>query len=126
MTTGPGALQFLADENFPRASVLSLRGAGHQVVAISEIARGAQDVRVVEIGRALGAVILTFDRDYGHIAMRDDAAGLAGLVLMRFIPTDPSEPALRLLALMGETPEVLAGRLTILYRDRFRQRPLRG
>jgi len=126
VTTDPGDLLFLADENVPRASVSTLRGAGHQVIAVSEIARGAHDARVVEIGRDLGAVILTFDRDYGHIVTRTDAAGLAGLVLMRFIPVDPSEPALRLLALMGETPEVLADRLTILYRDRFRQRPLRG
>ncbi|HEX8314107.1 MAG TPA: DUF5615 family PIN-like protein [Flavisolibacter sp.] len=61
---------FLANENFPKPSIILLRDAGYLVSSIQEDSPGIADERVLQIATANRQIILTFDRDYGEIIFR--------------------------------------------------------
>lgn len=117
-------MRFLADENFPRASVELLRGAGYDVAAIAEDSPGIQDSAVLERAAAENRIILTFDRDYGELIYRLGLPPPQGLLYLRYNPHDPTEPAYHLLSLMTLAGFSLAGNYTVVERERVRQRPL--
>ena len=58
-------MRFLLDENFPFSAVAFLRERGHEVFTLAETCgRGASDEDVFASAQALGAVLLTSDRDF--------------------------------------------------------------
>ena len=60
-------MKFLLDENFPFSAVAFLRGRGHEVSTLADTCgRGAPDEDVFASAQALGAVLLTSDRDFYH------------------------------------------------------------
>lgn len=117
-------MRFLADEDFPLASVLMLRDAGHDVAAGAEDHPGASDREVLSRARAEGRVLLTFDRDHGELIFRRQVVTPPGVVYFRTGPRTPSEPAGQLLSLFAEEPERLTGMLTVVAYGHVRQRPL--
>lgn len=120
-------MDFLADEDFPLDAVDRLRQAGHDVAAVIRDAPGASDEEVIERAAHEGRVILTFDRDYGELlyGRNPETSSLpAGVVYFRFDPSPPEEPALYLLALLEQSERPVAGKLTVVERDRIRQRLL--
>jgi predicted nuclease of predicted toxin-antitoxin system len=76
-------MRFLADESCDFAVVRALRAAGHDVLAIGEVARGAKDTEVIRLAQAEGRVLLTEDRDFGRLVYAGGQAG-AGVVFLRF------------------------------------------
>jgi predicted nuclease of predicted toxin-antitoxin system len=46
-----------------------------------------------------GRVLVTFDRDFGALAFKHGASAPAGILLLRFVPMTPEEPAAVLLDL---------------------------
>jgi hypothetical protein len=71
-------------------------------------------------------VLLTFDRDHGRLLYRAGVPVPEGVVYFRFDPAYPEEPAEILLALLEQTEPSVLGMLTVIERDRVRQRPLPG
>jgi predicted nuclease of predicted toxin-antitoxin system len=63
-------MRWLANENFPRASVVRLRAANEDVAYVVEDARAIADTEVMEWARREQRIILTFDRDYGELIYR--------------------------------------------------------
>jgi len=116
-------MRFLANENFPIASVRRLLSAGHDVVAILEVSPGARDLEVLAQASSDGRIILTFDRDYGELIYRRRLPVPPGLLYLRFAPVAPVEPAEAVLAIL-RAGIPLEGRFTIADRNRVRQRPL--
>jgi len=76
-------MRFLADESCDFAVVRALRAAGHDVVAVAEIARGAKDPEVIRLARDEGRVLLTEDKDFGQLVHAGGQAGI-GVVFLRF------------------------------------------
>lgn len=76
-------MRFLADESCDSAVVRALRTAGHDVVAVAEIARGAKDLEVIRLAREAGRVLLTEDKDFGQLVYAGGQAG-TGVVFLRF------------------------------------------
>ena len=76
-------MNFVADESCAMPVIQALREAGHDVVAIAEIARGATDDQV--LGKALDAkrVLITEDRDFGELVYARGRSS-AGVILVRF------------------------------------------
>ena len=74
---------FLADESCDFAVVRALRGGGHDVVAVAEVARGARDPEVVTLARNGGRILLTEDKDFGWYVYAAGEGGV-GVVLIRF------------------------------------------
>jgi predicted nuclease of predicted toxin-antitoxin system len=115
-------MRFLANENFPLASVFQLRKAAHDVAAIVQESPGAKDRKIMERAAAEGRIILTFDRDYGELIYRLRLPVPLGVVYFRYDPLTPDEPALHLLRLL--TVIDLVRQFTVVERQRIRQRPL--
>jgi len=63
--------------------VQALREAGHDVVAIAEIARGATDDQVLERALNEKQVLITEDRDFGELVYASGRSS-AGVILVRF------------------------------------------
>ena len=119
-------LRGLADENVPRASVLILREAGHDIAAVAEARPGASDREVLDMAVAENRILLTFDRDFGMLVYRAGVEAPSGVVLFRFVPASPEEPSEVLLALL-ERPELeFEGYFSVIDRERVRQRPIQG
>lgn len=117
-------IRVLADENLPRASVASLRTAGHNVRSIAEEMSGSSDREVLALARSDRRLLLTFDRDFGELIYRHGEPAPPGVIYFRFLPVDPDEPA-RIFGALLKRPEILLeGRLTVVTRDQVRQRPL--
>ena len=114
-------IRLLADQNVPFASIQRLRDAGWDV---AEAARGEADVAVLSRAAVEQRVILTFDRDFGRLALRADLPRPAGGVPRRMRPTHPQEPDEVLLPLLSDSETELAGRLTVIRAGRVRQRAL--
>ena len=75
-------MNFLADESCAGPVLRALREAGHDVIAIGEVARGTTDEQVLE--RALNERrVLTEDRDFGELVYARGRSS-AGVILIRF------------------------------------------
>ncbi|MEK7824542.1 MAG: DUF5615 family PIN-like protein [Candidatus Eisenbacteria bacterium] len=117
-------MRLLADENIPLASIQALRGAGHDVLAASEAMARALDREVLARAGTEGRVLVTFDRDFGALAFKRGVSAPAGIVLLRFVPVTPEEPATVLLDLLSDSGLTFSGKFTVVDRERVRQRLL--
>ena len=60
-------MEFVADESCAGPVVQALRAAGHDVIAIIEVAAGAADEDVMGRALAEGRVLITEDSDFGEL-----------------------------------------------------------
>lgn len=65
-------MRFLADESCDFAIVTALRAAGHDVSAIVESHRGADDEAILALAPIRIPVLPTEDKDFGLLAMPVD------------------------------------------------------
>jgi predicted nuclease of predicted toxin-antitoxin system len=114
-------MRFLADENFPKRSVVMLRTFDHDVVSVAEWARGSTDRTVLAEAYRDRRVLLTFDRDFGELVFR---LGLptSGIVLIRYEHLDALRPARLVLRLIEMSDIELLGFFTTIAGDEIRQR----
>lgn len=117
-------MRFLANENFPLASVLRLREAGHDITSVVEISAGMKDVIVLDRAAREERILLTFDRDYGELIYRRKLPPPSGVIYLRFAPATPEEPFAMISALCRLAGLRFEGRYTVVDRQRVRQRPL--
>jgi predicted nuclease of predicted toxin-antitoxin system len=117
-------VEFLANENFPLASIRLLREGGYPVVSVVEKFPGINDRGVLEFAKKNSLVILTFDRDYGELIYRFKLVPPAGVVYFRFSPSTPEEPATILLNIMEKRVADFSGKFTVVEREGMRQRKL--
>ena len=116
-------MRLLADENFPRPAVASLREAGLDVLWISETNPGAPDDEVLAQCVATQRTLLTFDKDFGELAYRRGLPAGCGIVLFRITPQTPDEIAALAVAAIGSQPD-WSGRFSVVTREKIRVRPL--
>ena|SRR2546423_6941636 len=76
-------MNFVADESCAGPVIQALREAGHDVVAIAEIAKGATDDQVLERALKDKRVLITEDRDFGELVYARRRSS-AGVILLRF------------------------------------------
>jgi predicted nuclease of predicted toxin-antitoxin system len=76
-------MNFVADESCA-GPVRALREAGHDVVAIAEVAKGATDDQVLDRAVNERRVLITEDRDFGELVFARGRLS-AGVVLVRFV-----------------------------------------
>jgi len=117
-------VRFLADENIPRRAILYLRDKGLDIRSVAEENPGLMDEKILEQARETGRILLTFDRDYGHLIFCLKK-GVPGLVYFHFVPRYPEECAELLWEVLSQGLS-LEGYFTVIERDRVRQRPLPG
>ena len=78
-------MRWVADECVDAALVSQLRGGGHDLLYVAEIASGATDAEVLRRARNDSRLLLTEDKDFGELLFRLKLA-VPGLVLLRLRP----------------------------------------
>jgi predicted nuclease of predicted toxin-antitoxin system len=116
-------LRFLADENFPHAAVVAVRGRGHDVSEVAQSAPGTADTRVLSLAAAQGRILLTFDKDFGELTHRRASSGLGGIILFRIPLPAPDQVGARLASLIDARADWL-GHFAIVEPGRVRMRRL--
>lgn len=94
-------MKFLANENFPLASVLLLRARGFDIKAVGTDYASVADEEVLKLAINEQRTILTFDKDYGELIFRHGYQPGGGVIFLRwkaFAPRDPGEYLADLLA----------------------------
>lgn len=76
-------MRFLANENFLGSVIRELRLLGHDILAAKETMRGAGDDQILARAQVEGRVLLTFDKDFGELAVRSGIREPCGVVLFR-------------------------------------------
>jgi len=116
-------VRWLADECVDAALVSRLRGAGHDVFDVVEIASGATDAEVLLRAQDDGRLLLTEDKDFGELVFRSGMAA-PGVVLLRLDPEKYLLKWTRLQSAIEQFGERLFGRYLVIEEARFRSRPL--
>ncbi len=116
-------MRWLADECVDAALVARLRGAGHDVSYIAEIASGVTDNEVLQRAQEEGLLLLTEDKDFGELVFRFKRA-VPGVVLLRVDPEKSQLKWIRLESAIARFGEGLVGRYVVVEEARFRSRPL--
>ena len=77
------ALRFLADESCDFGVVRTLRAAGFDVLAVSEMTTRSVDRELIEQARREQRLLITEDKDFGWLVFASHAAS-PGVILIRF------------------------------------------
>src|SRR5215472_6782085 len=76
-------MNFLSDESCAGPVIRALRQAGHDVIAICEVAKGSPDEHVLRRALDEGRVLITEDLDFGRLVYAQGRPN-AGVLLVRF------------------------------------------
>jgi predicted nuclease of predicted toxin-antitoxin system len=117
-------MRLAANENIPGAAVAALRAAGHDVSWVVEDAPASPDARVLARAVTEKRILLTFDKDFGHLAFHAGLPADCGIVLLRIRRRSEVEVVQQILSLFsGE--DRWTGTFTVGEADgRLRQRSL--
>lgn len=116
-------IRFLADENISRLVVERLRAAGLDVATVAAASPGASDADVLAIATGEARILITEDRDFGELVIRQ-RLGVPGVVLLELDRLSNAAEAHRVAAIVSASAEKLAGRLTVIEPGRIRIRPI--
>ncbi|MGH2354134.1 MAG: DUF5615 family PIN-like protein [Chloroflexota bacterium] len=116
-------MRLLANENFPGDAVAALRARGHDVAWVHADAPGSQDDDVLARASAEGRVLVTFDKDFGELALRAGLPASSGVVLFR-ISRPSSEYVVQTIVSALESRSDWAGHFAVVEDTRVRLRPL--
>lgn len=117
-------MRFLADENVSRQVVEKLRAEGHDVIAVAQSGQGSSDKRVVEMAHADGRVLITEDRDFGELIVRQ-RFGIAGVMLLELDRLTNSAEVDRVADVVSAHAGKLLGNLMVVEPARLRLRQLK-
>ena len=109
--------KILADENIPRTTIQSLRSSGYDVVSIWEVNPDMGDEQVVQLSIREQRIVITFDKDFGRIALTNP--NVPGVMLMRISPINPEYITRRIISAL-ETIGNLYGKLIVIPRKTVR------
>ena len=116
-------MKFLANENFPQATVLALRQAGHDVLWVRTDLPGTDDDAVLQRAQAESRVLLTFDKDFGDLAFHWGLPAQCGIILFRILISSPQSVSQRVLAVIASQQD-WRGWFVVVEETRIRMRPL--
>ena len=116
-------IRFLADENVSRLVVERLRAAGFDVAFIRETRPGASDKDVLDEADSDDRVLVTEDRDFGELIVRQrlKVRGIILLELDRMSNVAEAELVAEIVRIHGSK---LTGNLVVVEPARVRVRPL--
>ncbi len=113
---------FLANENFPKPSVTTLRNYGFIVKFIAEDSPGISDNEVIEIANKLNYIILTFDKDYGELIFKHSKENPPAVIFFREKGNNPNFPGELLVSLLNSSNIQFSNAFTVIETNNIRQR----
>jgi predicted nuclease of predicted toxin-antitoxin system len=117
-------MRFLADENVSRLVIERLREKGHDVISVAETTPGAPDDEVLNAANADARILITEDRDFGEMVVRQRLP-LHGVLLLELDRLASATEADAVANVVSAHAERLAGNLVVVEPGRIRVRPLR-
>jgi predicted nuclease of predicted toxin-antitoxin system len=118
-------MRFLADENISSLVIERLRGDGLEVASIIEFLAGASDKKVLETAGVEDSILITEDRDFGELVIRQKMP-VQGVILLELDRLSNLAEADRVSRIVGTHGTKLAGNLVVVEPSRVRIRPLRS
>lgn len=112
-------MRFLADESCDFIVVRTLRAAGHDVAAVSEITPRADDSDVISLAVHEKRILLTEDKDFGQLVFAH-GQNASGVIFLRFPVEARKQIAEEVVKLVGERGEKLAGSFVTIQPGRIR------
>lgn len=116
-------MRFLADENVSRLVIDRLRNSGHDVVSIAETRSGAPDEEVLNVADAEGRILITEDRDFGEMVIRQRCS-VTGIILLELDLLSNAMEAAKVIEVVSTRADKLFGNLVVIEPGRIRIRPL--
>ena len=113
---------FLANENFPKPSILFLREKGYEILSIQELYQGLSDIDVLKKAIADDLIILTFDKDYGELIFRYVLENPPSVIFFRSKGKDPLVVGQILHSLLILAEVKIKNAFTVIDENNIRQR----
>ena len=118
-------MQFLADEDVPMPSIHRLRDLGYDVEAVVEDAPGTPDADVLARAVHDERILITRDRDFGRLVIREGRPAPPGLIYGRDSGADPLAVRRFVAALLEHDGETIVDMFTVLKARQHRSIRLR-
>ena len=118
-------MKLVADECVPVPIIAALRDAGHEVVAIRDLAPGATDGEVLKVTVDLDTPLLTEDLDFGEMVFRQNVTS-AGVIMVRLTGLGSAQKAAVLLGVIGEHADAIRGAFVLITPGAVRIRRVAG
>jgi len=116
-------MKLLADENVPLSIIRAGEEDGYDIRCIRLDAPGISDIEVMRYAHKDKRVILTFDLDFGELAVKDRVYPSAGIILLRLHQMNPHQMAEYTRGVIGSRKD-WEGHLSVIENDRVRMRQL--
>ena len=117
-------MRFVADESVDLPIVQAIREAGYDVTYVAELAPGIDDATVLEEANREGRLLLTADKDFGEMVVRQQRLS-TGVILLRLAGLSNQHKAVLTLRAIQENSDRLAGHLLVIGAGQVRIRPIR-
>jgi hypothetical protein len=112
-------VRFLADESCDFSIVRTLRSAGHDVLAVAELAPRSDDGEVIDIAVREGRILLTEDKDFGQLVYAHLQSS-GGVILVRYPAGLRKTLPKAVVDLINEAGDRLAGNFVVVTPGRVR------
>jgi predicted nuclease of predicted toxin-antitoxin system len=106
-------MKLVADESVDLPIIVALRAAGHEVLAVIELAPGISDETVLALANDHRDLLLTVDKDFGELVYRLRRVHW-GVVLIRLAGLDPHQKALLVERVFQHRGPELSGSFTVI------------
>jgi predicted nuclease of predicted toxin-antitoxin system len=116
-------MRILANENIPQEAIAALRSRGHDVKWIRTAAPGVSDKDVLTLAINEERILITFDKDFGELALHAKLPAKCGIILLR-IPIQSSRNIAELILSTIESRTDWEGCFSVIEEQRIRMRPL--
>jgi predicted nuclease of predicted toxin-antitoxin system len=116
-------MKLLADENIPYSVVSTLADGGYDILWIRTESPGISDLDVIKYASRENRIILTYDKDFGELVVKDNLCPSAGIILFRLPMESPAVIAKYILDILKSRTD-WKGHFSVIEEKRIRMRPL--
>jgi predicted nuclease of predicted toxin-antitoxin system len=114
-------IKLLADENFPSASIDQLNEAGLDTQSVLKLSPGIPDKEIILLANQERRLILTFDRDFGHLIFKEGLIPENGVIYFRLQNFKPITPARLVIEMLNNKQFDFKRTITVVEENFIRQ-----
>lgn len=108
--------------NFPLASVELLETKKYNIINVSKNHSGISDRNIIHLANQEDRLILTFDRDFGHLIFKEGVIPKMGIIFFRLQQFHPLLPAQVVIDLLQNNNFETVGAITVIEDNFIRQK----
>ncbi|MCK9631905.1 MAG: DUF5615 family PIN-like protein [Methanoregula sp.] len=116
-------MKLLADENISSSVVRALAEEGYDILWVRTEAPGISDLDVMRLACRDNRLILTYDKDFGELVVKENLCPSAGIILLRLPLKNPAHIAPCILDILKSRTD-WEGHFSVIEEKRIRMRPL--